>query len=66
MCKADTFTESPFTLHCLEDFVPVNHSLRPIRQMVNEALVKMDGLFAGICTRRTSKAGGPALRPRNC
>jgi hypothetical protein len=47
---ADTFTESPFTLHRLEDLVPSNHPLHPIRQMVNEALVSMDGLFVGMYT----------------
>ena len=45
MRGADTFTERAFTLHRLEDFVPGNHPLRPIRQMVNEALVLMDALF---------------------
>lgn len=34
----DTFTESLFTLRKLEDFVPADHPLRPIRQMVNAAL----------------------------
>ena len=47
MRGADTFTESLFTMRHLEDFVPGDHPLRPIRQMVNEALVKMDVLFAG-------------------
>ena len=46
MRGAGTFTESPFTLHRLEDFVPPDHPLRAIRQMVNEALEKMDVLFA--------------------
>ena len=48
MRGADTFTESPFTLHSLEDFVPADHPMRAIRQMVNEALGKMDGLFAAV------------------
>ena len=48
MRGADTFTESLFTMRRLEDFVPANHPLRPIRAMVNEALLKMDDLFAGI------------------
>jgi hypothetical protein len=42
MRGADTFTESLFTLRKLEDFVPAEHPLRPIRQMVNAALEKMD------------------------
>ena len=48
MRGADTFTESLFTMRRLEDFVPANHPLRPIRAMVNEALLKMDDLFAGM------------------
>ena len=59
MRGADTFTESPFTLYRLEDFVPADHPLRPIRQMVNEALVKMDTLFAGMYEAH-SKGGRPS------
>ena len=62
MRGADTFTESPFTLHRLEDFVPGNHPLRPIRQMVNEALGKMDGLFAGMY-EADIKGGRPSIAP---
>ena len=62
MRGADTFTESPFTLHCLEDFVPGNHPLRPIRQMVNEALGKMEGLFAGMY-EADIKGGRPSIAP---
>lgn len=62
MRGADTFTESLFTLSQLEDFIPQSHPLRPIRQMVNAALVKMDTLFsdtyeAGI------KGGRPSIAP---
>lgn len=45
MHGADTFTESPFTVHRLDDFVPRNHPLRPMRQMVNDALVKMNAMW---------------------
>jgi transposase len=62
MRGADTFTESPFTLHRLEDFVPSDHPLRPIRQMVNEALLKMDALFAGMYEAH-SKGGRPSIGP---
>ena len=62
MRGADTFTESPFTVHRLDDFVPGNHPLRPIRQMVNEALVKMDALFAGMYESH-SKGGRPSIAP---
>ena len=44
MRGADTFTESLFTMRRLEDFVPASHPLRPIRAMVNEALLKMEVL----------------------
>ena len=46
MRGADTFTESLFTMRRLEDFVPKSHPLRSIRTMANQALVKMDRLFA--------------------
>jgi hypothetical protein len=62
MRGADTFTESPFTLHRLEDFVPPDHPLRAIRQMVNEALGKMDALFAGMYEAH-SKGGRPSIAP---
>ena len=32
----------------LEDFVPADHPLRAIREMVNVALVKMDASFSGM------------------
>ena len=38
MRGAETFTESLFTMRCLDDFVPDNHPLRPVRNMVNLAL----------------------------
>ena len=59
---ADTFTESAFTLHRLQVFVPAGHPLRPIRQMVNEALVKMDALFAGMYEADV-KGGRPSIAP---
>ena len=46
MRGADTYTESLFTMRRLDDYVPANHPLRLIRKMANEALAKMDGLFA--------------------
>ncbi len=48
MRGADTFTESLFTMRKLADFVPADHPLRPIREMVNVALLKMDALFSGM------------------
>ena len=62
MRGTDTFTESPFTLHRLEDFVPASHPLRAIRQMVNQALGKMDELFAGMY-EADIKGGRPSIAP---
>ena len=62
MRGADTFTESLFTMRRLEDFVPADHPLRPIRTMVNEALCKMDGLFAGMY-EADIKGGRPSIAP---
>jgi transposase len=62
MRGADTFTESLFTMRHLEDFVPIDHPLRPIRQMVNEALVKMDDFFC--CMYEADiKGGRPSIAP---
>ena len=58
----DTFTESLFTLRKLEDFVPIDHPLRPIRVMVNEALVKMDALFASMY-KADIKGDCPSIAP---
>lgn len=62
MRGADTFTESLFTLSQLEDFIPKSHPLRPIRQMVNAALVKMDALFSRMYEADV-KGGRPSIAP---
>jgi transposase len=62
MRGADTFTESLFTLSKLEDFVPADHPLRPIRQMVNAALLKMDDLFSRMYAADI-KGGRPSIAP---
>jgi len=62
MRGSDTFTESLFTMRRLEDFVPQNHPLRPIRVMVNAALSKMDGLFAAMYAADI-KGGRPSIAP---
>jgi hypothetical protein len=64
MRGADTFTESLFTLRKLEDFVPAEHPLRAIRQMVNAALVKMDVLFSGMY-EADIKGGRPSIAPKS-
>ncbi len=58
----DTFTESLFTLSQLDDFIPQSHPLRPIRAMVNAALVKMDTLFARMY-EADIKGGRPSIAP---
>ena len=62
MRGVDTFTESLFTMQKLEDFVPADHPLRPIRQMVNAALVKMDVLFSRMYEADV-KGGRPSIAP---
>ena len=62
MRGADTFTESLFTLRKLEDFVPGDHPLRPIREMANKALKRMDGLFAAMYAADV-QGGRPSIAP---
>ncbi len=45
MRGSDGMQESLFTVAKLEDFVPSDHPLRPIRLLVNEALGRLNGLF---------------------
>jgi transposase len=45
MRGADVMQESLFTYMTLNDFVPGNHPLRPIREIVNTALSAMDATF---------------------
>jgi transposase len=45
MRGSDGMQEPLFTVAKLEDFVPSDHPLRPIRILVNEALVQLNGLF---------------------
>jgi transposase len=48
MREADTFTESLFTMRRLDDFVPDNHPLRPVRKMVDAALKNIEPLLSGM------------------
>jgi transposase len=48
MRGADITQESLFTVAKLDDFVPRDHPLRPIRDLTNEALAGLDWLFATI------------------
>lgn len=60
MRGADTFTEGQFTMRRPEDFVPKSHPLRSIRTMANQALAKMDRLFAGMY-EAAIKSGRPSI-----
>ena len=62
MRGADTFTESLFTMRHLDDFVPADHPLRVIREMVNKVLANMDGLFAQMYAADI-KGGRPSIAP---
>jgi transposase len=48
MRGSDGMQEGLFTVAKLEDFVPADHPLRPIRLLVNEALAQLNGLFNAI------------------
>ena len=45
MRGADQMQESLFLVSKLEDFIPAEHPLRPIRVLVNDALAQLNGLF---------------------
>ena len=62
MRGADTFTESLFTMRRLDDFVPVQHPLRPIREMVNQALKEIEPLLSGMYAA-DFKGGRPSIAP---
>ena len=63
MRAADTFTESPFTMRRLDVFVPENHPLRPVREMVNLALKSMEALLSGMYAADI-KRGRPSIAPQ--
>ena len=62
MRGADTFTESLFTMRRLDDFVPQNHPLRPVRKMVNQALKTIEPLLSGMYAADI-KGGRPSIAP---
>lgn len=62
MRAADTFTESLFTVRRLDDFVPGNHPLRPVREMVNKALKNIEPLLSGMYAADI-KGGRPGIAP---
>lgn len=62
MRGTDVFMEQLFTVKRLEDFVPADHPLRPVRAMVNEALTRLDGLFTQMYAA-DAKGGRPSIAP---
>jgi len=45
----DGFTESMFTVLKLDDFVPDDHPFRPSQPSLNDALKRMNDVFARMC-----------------
>ncbi|RBE97272.1 IS5 family transposase, partial [Xanthomonas oryzae pv. oryzae] len=62
MRDVDVFSEQLFTVKRLEEFIPANHPLRPVREMVNEALRRLDGLFERMYAPN-DKGGRPSIAP---
>lgn len=62
MRGADTFTESLFNMRRLDDFVPENHPLRPVRKMVQLALKNIEPLLSGMYAADI-KGGRPSIAP---
>lgn len=62
MRGADRYTENLFSSVKLDDFVPANHPLRPIRTWVNEALAGMDEKFSAMY-EADIKGGRPSIAP---
>jgi transposase len=62
MRGADSYNESLFSTVRLEDFVPANHPLRPIRVWVNEALAAMDAKLSAMYEADV-KGGRPSIAP---
>jgi hypothetical protein len=63
MRGVDVFSEQLFTVKQLEEFIP-SPPLRPVREMVNEALRRLDGLFERMY-EPSYKGGVRALRLRS-
>jgi hypothetical protein len=68
MRGADVFQESLFRVRKLDDFVPAGLPLRPVREQVNLALERLNGLFAKMCAvdDRGGRASPPSSRCGRC
>ena len=64
MRGADGYNENLFTTVRLEEFVPANHPLRPIRTWVNDALAGMNAKLSAMY-EADIKGGRRASRPRS-
>jgi transposase len=62
MRGADAYNESLFTTVRLEDFVPANHPVRPIRAWVNGALAAMNIKFY-VMYEADAEGGRPSIAP---
>ena len=62
MREADGYNEALFTTIRLEEFVPANHPLRPIRTWLNQALTNMDARFSAMYEADV-KSGRPSIAP---
>lgn len=62
MRGVDGYTEAMFTMAKLDDFVPANHPLRPIRVWLNDALKRMNPVFARMY-ENDAKGGRPSIAP---
>lgn len=62
MRGSDGYNESLFTTVRLEDFVPANHPLRPIRAWLNESLAGMDERFSAMYEADV-RGGRPSIAP---
>ena len=62
MRGADGYNENLFTTVRLEEFVPANHPLRPIRTWVNDALAGMSAKLSAMYEAEI-KGGRPSIAP---
>ncbi|WP_042805140.1 IS5 family transposase, partial [Xanthomonas citri] len=62
MRGVDVFSEQLFTVKRLDDFIPGTDPLRPVREMVNAALRRLDGLFERMY-EPSYKGGRPSIAP---
>jgi transposase len=59
MRGADFMQDTLFTMRSLDSFVPADHPLRPVREILNTALKAMDRLFAAMY----AKSGRDSIAP---